>query len=113
MEKAMSNSVKAITDADFEAEVLKSTELVLIYFWASWCGPCRLMTPLINSAAQNYGDRIKVVKMEVDPNRIAVGKYKVEGLPALRLFKNGEVIGSVEGIDSKQKIASLVEPHLA
>lgn len=113
MEKAMSNSVKAITDADFEAEVLKSTELVLVYFWASWCGPCRLMTPLINSVAQNYGDRMKVVKMEVDPNPIAVGKYKVEGVPALRLFKNGEVIGSVEGIDSKQKITSFVESHLA
>ena len=109
----MSNSVKTITDADFEAEVLKSTEMVLVYFWASWCGPCRLMTPLINSAAQNYGDRIKIVKMEVDPNPIAVGKYNVEGLPALRLFKNGEVIGSVEGINSKQKIASFVETHLA
>lgn len=112
MQKAMSNSVVVITDANFEVEVLKATEMVLVYFWASWCGPCRLMTPLINSAAQTYGDRLKVVKMEVDPNPIAVGKYKVEGVPALRLFKNGEVIGSIEGIDSKQKIVSLLEAHL-
>lgn len=106
------SSVIEIADSVFETEVLKATQPVLVYFWASWCGPCRLMTPLINSAAATYSDRLKVVKMEVDPNPVAVAQYKVEGVPALRLFKNGEVVGSVEGIDSKQKIASLLETHL-
>jgi thioredoxin 1 len=106
------SSAIAITDSEFETEVLKATQPVLVYFWASWCGPCRLMTPIINSATQTYGDRLKVVKMEVDPNPVAVAQYKVEGVPALRLFKNGEVVDSVEGIDSKQKVISLLENNL-
>ncbi|MFB2919123.1 MULTISPECIES: thioredoxin family protein [Aerosakkonema] len=106
------SSTIAITDSEFETQVLKATQPVLVYFWASWCGPCRLMTPLINSAAQTYSDRLKVVKMEVDPNPTTVAKYKVEGVPALRLFNKGELIGSVEGIDSKQKITQLLESHL-
>ena len=106
------SSAIAITDSEFETEVLKATQPVLVYFWASWCGPCRLMTPIINSATQTYGDRLKVVKMEVDPNPVAVAQYKVEGVPALRLFKNGQVVDSVEGIDSKQKVISLLENNL-
>ena len=106
-------SLIAITDSEFETEVLKATQPVLVYFWASWCGPCRLMTPLISSTAQSYGSSLKVVKMEVDPNPDTVAKYKVEGVPALRLFKNGELIGTVEGIESKQKITSLLETHLS
>jgi thioredoxin 1 len=106
------SSAIAITDSEFETEVLQAAQPVLVYFWASWCGPCRLMTPLINSAAQTYSDRLKVVKMEVDPNPKAVAQYKVEGVPALRLFKGGEVVGAVEGIDNKQKITSLLEAHL-
>ena len=111
----MSNSVIAISDADFETEVLKASQPVLVYFWAAWCGPCRLMSPLINSATEPYQDRLKVVKMEVDPNPDTVKQYKVEGLPALRLFKDGEVVESVEGIEGKnfkQKIATIVEPHV-
>lgn len=106
-------SLIAITDSEFETEVLKATQPVLVYFWASWCGPCRLMTPLISSTTQSYGSSLKVVKMEVDPNPDTVAKYKVEGVPALRLFKNGELIGTVEGIESKQKITSLLETHLS
>lgn len=105
-------SVITISDSEFETEVLKATQPVLVYFWASWCGPCRLMTPLIDSVAETYGDRLKVVKMEVDPNPVAVAQYKVEGVPALRLLKNGEVIESLEGVQGKQKITSLVETHL-
>jgi thioredoxin 1 len=106
------SSVISIGDSQFETEVLKATQPVLVYFWASWCGPCRLMTPIMNTAAQTYGDRLKVVKMEVDPNPVTVAQYKVEGVPALRLFKNGELVGSVEGIDSKQKVTSLLETNL-
>lgn len=109
------SDVITIGDAEFETEVLKTTKPVLVYFWAPWCGPCRLMTPLIGSVAQTYGDRLKVVKMEVDPNPVAVAQYKVEGVPALRLFKNGEVIEALEGVETKnvkQRITSLVEPHL-
>ena len=69
------SKVIAIKDTEFETEVLKADQPVLVYFWASWCGPCRLMSPLIEEAANNYSDRLKVVKMEVDPNPGTVTSY--------------------------------------
>jgi thioredoxin 1 len=104
--------VTTITDADFESEVLQADQPVLVYFWASWCGPCRLMSPLMDGLASQYGDRLKIVKMEVDPNPNAVAQYKVEGVPAIRLFRKGEVIEASEGAISKQKLVALVENHL-
>ena len=73
------STVAEITDAQFDSEVFETQGFVLAYFWASWCGPCRLVSPSINAMAQNYGDRLKVVKLEVDPNPDAVAKCKVEG----------------------------------
>lgn len=106
------SSTISINDAEFETEVLKATQPVLVYFWASWCGPCRLVSPVVQAAAETYGDRLKVVKMESDPNPETVAKYKVEGLPALRLFKDSEVIESYEGAIGKQKLMSILETHL-
>jgi thioredoxin 1 len=106
------SGVTVITDADFEATVLQAQEPVLVYFWASWCGPCRLMSPLMDGLANKYGDRLKIVKMEVDPNPNAVAQYKVEGVPAIRLFRRGEVIEASEGAISKQKLETLIETHL-
>ena len=108
----MGNSVININDADFETEVLKSERPVLVYFWASWCGPCRLMSPLINLAATTYSDRLKIVKIEADPNPLAVKEYHVEGLPALRLLKGKEVLESTEGVIGKDKLLSLLNNHL-
>ena len=107
----MGNSVINITDAEFEKEVLKSDQPVLVYFWASWCGPCRLMSPLINLAATTYSDRLKIVKIEADPNPLAVKEYHVEGLPALRLLKGKEVLESTEGVIGKDKLLSLLNNH--
>lgn len=106
------SGVISITDAEFETEVLKSAKPALVYFWAAWCGPCRLVSPSVDWAAATYGDRLKVVKMEVDPNPATVKQYQVEGIPALRLFQGGEEIQSHEGAISKQKLASLLEAHL-
>lgn len=106
------SSVIVITDAEFETEVLKATMPVLVYFWAEWCGPCRLVSPAINWAADKYGDRLKVVKIEIDPNPASVKQYKVEGVPALRLLKGTEVIESYEGAISQPKLASLLDAHL-
>ncbi|QDL11648.1 thiol reductase thioredoxin [Brasilonema octagenarum UFV-E1] len=108
----MSSSVVTITDAEFETEVLKAKKPVLIYFWASWCGPCQLMSPLVNSAATTYSDRLKVVKIEVDPNPVAVKEYKVEGVPAFRLLQGDKLLASTEGVISKDKLLSLLDSHL-
>jgi thioredoxin 1 len=107
------SSVITIQDADFPTEVLTVSQPVLVYFWASWCGPCRLMAPAIDWAASQYGDRLKIVKMEVDPNPEAVAKYQVEGVPALRLFRAGELVEATEGAMNQQKLAGFLDAHLA
>ncbi|BAS58393.1 MULTISPECIES: thioredoxin [Leptolyngbya] len=106
------SSVLVIGDSEFEAEVLNATQPVLVYFWAEWCGPCRLMAPVIETIAKEYGDRLKVVKMEVDPNPESVKKFKVEGVPAFRLIQDGEMKQSAEGAMNKQKIEELLNKGL-
>ncbi|MBD2209866.1 thioredoxin [Calothrix sp. FACHB-156] len=108
----MSKGVITVTDAEFETEVLTADLPVLVYFWASWCGPCRLMSPLINLAATKYSDRLKVVKMEIDPNPLTVKQYQVEGVPALRLIKENALLASSEGVIGKDKLLSFLDEHL-
>jgi len=106
------SKVISISDAEFESEVLQAQQPVLVYLWASWCGPCRLVSPSVDAIAQNYSDRLKVVKMEVDPNPETVKQYKVEGVPAIRLFKEKELVESMEGAITKQKLESLLAAHI-
>lgn len=105
-------SVIEITDHQFEQEVLREEQTVLAYFWAPWCGPCRLVSPSIDWAATHYGDRLKVVKLEVDPNPDTVKKYAVEGVPALRLIRSQAVIASHEGAITKAKLQEFLDNHL-
>lgn len=102
----------AINDQEFDAEVIQADRSVLVYFWASWCGPCRLMSPVIDWAAENYSDRLKVVKMEVDPNQVTVKQYQVEGVPALRLFQDSQLVASSEGAIAKPKLIGFLDSHL-
>ena len=106
------NVIKVTTDEEFNTELLESDRPVLVYFWASWCGPCRLVSPSIDAIADMYDDRLKVLKMEVDPEKEAIKNCKVEGVPALRMFKNNEVVLDHEGAISKDKIIQLLESHL-
>ncbi|NEO99880.1 MAG: thioredoxin [Symploca sp. SIO2E9] len=101
-----------ITDAEFEIEVLEAQQPVLVYFWAPWCGPCRLVSPSVDWVADTYSDRLKVIKMEVDANPNARSKCKVEGVPALRLFKKGEVTKSHEGAITKKALEQMLAPDL-
>lgn len=109
----MSSSVTIISDPQFSSEVLDAAQPVLVYFWASWCGPCRLMSPAVEAVASEYGERLKVVKMEVDPNPEAVAQCQVEGVPALRLFQAGKVIESTEGAMNRQKLETFLQTSLA
>ena len=106
------SSVLEIADEQFDGEVFNADKPVLVYFWADWCGPCRLVSPTITSIAANYSDRLKVIKMEVDPSPESVAKCKVEGVPAIRLFKENEVIASHEGAIGKQQLLSMIDNHL-
>ncbi|AKG22827.1 thioredoxin family protein [Calothrix sp. 336/3] len=108
----MSKGVINITDGEFENEVLQSQTPVLVYFWADWCGPCKLMAPLLNAVANNYGDRLKIVKMEVDPNPQTVKQYQVEGVPAFRLIQDKQLLASTEGAIGKDKLISFIESGL-
>ena len=107
----MSN-VRKITDREFDQEVVEADGFVLAYFWASWCGPCRLVSPSIDGVAQTYGDRLKVVKLEVDPNPNAVKACQVEGVPALRLFQTGKLLASHEGAIGKQQLQEILDSYL-
>ncbi|MGG6297617.1 thioredoxin [Leptolyngbya sp. AN02str] len=106
------SSVTVISDPQFEGEVLSAEHPVLVYFWAPWCGPCRLMSPIMESIAAQYGDRLKIVKMEVDPNPDAVSKCRVEGVPALVLFREGAQVAAMEGVMGKPKIEGFLTEHL-
>ncbi|MBD1843726.1 thioredoxin [Cyanobacteria bacterium FACHB-63] len=106
------SSVLVIGDAEFETEVMNAAQPVLVYFWAEWCGPCRLMAPVMNAIASEYGDRLKVIKMEVDPNPESVAKCKIEGVPAFRVVQKGEITQSAEGAMNKQKIKDLLDQSL-
>nr|WP_310426995.1 thioredoxin domain-containing protein [Chamaesiphon sp. VAR_48_metabat_135_sub] len=101
-----------MNDAQFESEVLQADLPVLVYLWAAWCGPCRLVSPSIDWIATSYADRVKVVKMEIDPNPETVKAYKVEGVPAIRLFKGDEMIYSWEGAITKDKLTTMLDSNL-
>lgn len=105
------SSVVQITDVDFETEVKQAEQAVLAYFWASWCGPCRLMSPIMDKLSDSY-ENLKIVKLEVDANPQAVAACQVEGVPAIRLFKQGEQVASLEGAVSPQKLTEMIDSHL-
>jgi thioredoxin 1 len=104
-------SLIEITDAEFQ-EALETDQLVLAYFWATWCGPCRLVAPSVAAIATEYGDRLKVLKLNVDSNPIAAREYKVEGVPGFRFFKHKALIASHEGAITKEKLKGLIDGYL-
>ena len=107
----MSTVVKA-TDASFEADVLKAATPVLVDFWAEWCGPCRTIAPLLDDLAQCKGERLKVVKLNVDENPDTAARFGVRGLPTLMLFRGGAVAASKLGAMSKAQLDQWVDAVL-
>jgi len=109
----MSEHITAVTDDSFDTEVLKSKLPVLVDFWAEWCGPCKMIAPVLEQVAAEHNGKIKVVKVNVDENPSTPAKFAIRGIPTLILFKNGSPAATQVGAVSKTQLASFVTPHLA
>ncbi len=102
----------AVTDTTFEAEVLKSAEPVLVDFWAEWCGPCKMLSPIVDELANDLNGRVKVVKINIDENPHTPTKYGVRGIPTLMLFKGGQLVATKVGAMPKAPLLQWVESQV-
>ena len=96
----------------FEAEVLSSDQPVLVDYWAEWCGPCKMISPILNEIAEEYADKLKVVKLNIDQNPVTPPKYGIRGIPTLMLFCNGNVEATKVGALSKSQLAAFLDSNL-
>ena len=102
-----------VTDNTFEEEVLNSDKLVIVDFWAAWCGPCKMIAPVLDEIAAEYADRVKVAKVDVDANNATAARYSVMSIPSLLFFRNGEVVDQAVGTATKAQVAARLEGALA
>ncbi len=102
-----------VTDATFESEVLKSDKPVLVDFWAPWCGPCRMVAPLVEELAEEYGTRVKFLKLDTDGNVNTAARYGIRSIPTLLMFKGGEPVEQVIGFRPKGDLKKVIDKALA
>ncbi len=108
----VSDQIVHTTDAAFEQDVVKSPEPVLLDFWAEWCGPCKMIAPILDTIATQYKDKLRVVKLNIDENPKTPPKFNIRGIPTLLLFRNGTVAAQQVGAVSKAQLESFLETHL-
>jgi len=108
----MSDKILKLTDAEFEAQVIKSEKPVLVDYWAEWCGPCKMIGPVLEEVAEDLYDKVLIGKLNVDENSQTPPKYGIRGIPTLMLFKNGEVVGTQVGAISKNDLVSFIEDNI-
>ena len=102
-----------VSDATFESEVLKASKPVLVDFWATWCGPCRMVAPVVEEIARDYDGTLKVVKLDVDENGSTAAQFGVQSIPTLLLFKDGKAVQRIVGYRPKDRLLKDIQPHLS
>ena len=107
-----SDLIKHISDASFDDDVLKSSTPVLVDYWAEWCGPCKMIAPILDEVAESYGGKLQVAKMTVDENRDVPAKFGIRGIPTLMLFKGGQLAATKVGALSKAQLTAFLDGHL-
>ena len=107
-----SELIKHLSDASFEADVLKSGTPVLVDYWAEWCGPCKMIAPILDETAKEFGSRLQIAKMNVDENREVPAKFGIRGIPTLMLFKDGQLAATKVGALSKAQLTAFLDGHL-
>lgn len=107
-----SNLIKHVSDASFEADVLQSAQPVLVDYWAEWCGPCKMIAPILDEMATTYSGKLQITKMNVDENREIPAKFGIRGIPTLMLFKDGKLAATKVGALSKSQMAAFIDENL-
>ncbi len=108
----MSDLIVHVTDSSFDSEVLKADGPVLVDYWAEWCGPCKMIAPVLDEVASEYSDKIRVAKLNIDDNPATPPKYGIRGIPTLMLFKNGEVEATKVGAVSKAQLTAFLDENI-
>ncbi|HXD40691.1 MAG TPA: thioredoxin TrxA [Ramlibacter sp.] len=108
-----SDLIKHVSDATFESDVLKAGKPVLVDYWAEWCGPCKMIAPILDEVSSAYKDKLQIAKMNVDENRDVPAKYGIRGIPTLMLFKDGQLAATKVGALSKAQLTAFIDQQLA
>ena len=108
----MSEHIHYVTDDTFEAEVLQSPQAVLVDYWSEWCGPCKMIAPILDEIASEYAGKLKVAKVNIDDNQATPAKFGIRGIPTLMIFKNGNVEATKVGALSKSQLAAFIDSNL-
>ncbi len=108
-----SDLIKHVTDATFEADVLQSAQPILVDYWAEWCGPCKMIAPILDDISTSYEGKLQIAKMNVDENRDIPAKFGIRGIPTLMLFKDGQLAATKVGAMSKAQLIAFIDQQLA
>jgi thioredoxin 1 len=107
-----SDLIQHTSDAAFDSDVLKADKPVLVDYWAEWCGPCKMIAPILDEVSKDYDGRLKIAKMNVDENRDVPAKFGIRGIPTLMLFKDGQLAATKVGALSKAQLTAFIDSHL-